>query len=78
MSNEWFCWKNDFLQWVSREFYNKKTEIFWNEQFLQQLTSKFCNEQRVILQRVTSNEWKGKTMAENLNGPAEEIDQLWL
>ena len=31
--------------------------IFCNEQLLQRVTSKFCNEQRVILQRVTSNEW---------------------
>ena len=34
------------------------TSEFCNGQLLQRVTSVFCNEQRVILQRVTSNEWK--------------------
>ena len=32
--------------------------IFSEEQLLQRIISEFCNERRVILQRVTSYEWK--------------------
>ena len=53
---------SDFLQLATSATSNKRillrvTSEFCNGQLLQRVTTEFCNEQRVILQRVTSNEW---------------------
>ena len=57
MSNE-RIWQRVTSNFLQRATSAMGTEWFFcNEPLLQRVTSKFCNEQRLILQRVTSNEW---------------------